>query len=296
MGDQEQNPIPAGTVINGYVIGEPLVCPTQNSWVYDATSQTTAGKFVFKYIRPEVAPHLIDAEVEANREIAGCPHAVVGFDFVDFGNTVGYFMDRFPRGDLLDFIVENSLSEPDIAIMAHQILEALDYLHSIGIAHRDVKLENILLAGDGPRPDAYVCDFGFAARRNAEGGEFFTEAVGSKPYCAPELLRMMPYTEAVDMWAFGVVLYVLFVHQMPFPDADRYRDDYEYQVITGDWFRDFLVESGASEEAMDLVDSCLQVDAAARPSSAEALQHPFFARMADDVKAGVGVIEGALNF
>jgi serine/threonine protein kinase len=296
MGEQEQSPIPPGSVINGYVIGEPLVCPTPNSWVYDATSQTGAGKFVFKYIRPEVAPHLIDAEVQANQQVAGCPHAVVGFDFVSFGNTVGYFMDKFARGDLLDFVVENALGEADIAVLAHQILEALDWLHGIGIAHRDVKLENVLLAGDGARPDAFLCDFGFAAARDADAGEFFTEPVGSKPYCAPELLRARPYTEAVDMWAFGVVLYVLFARQMPFPDAAAYPNDYEYQVITGDWFRELLADAGASEEAVDLVDSCLQVDPANRLVAAEALRHPFFARIEEDVKAGVGVIEGALTF
>jgi serine/threonine protein kinase len=225
--------------------------------------------------------------------VTNCPFAVVGFDFVELDGTVGYFMDKFTRGDLLDFVIATNLCENEIARMAYQILRALAYLHSIGVAHRDVKLENILLTGEDPIPDAYLGDFGFAATRNAEEGEFFLDSVGSKPYCAPELLRNMPYTEAVDMWAFGVVLFVMFVRQMPFPDAELYHDEWMYQVVTGEWYEDLLSDSGASEAAYHLISACLRVDPAERPTPAEALEHEFFAMLdaGEDIKAEIGALD-----
>jgi calcium/calmodulin-dependent protein kinase I len=188
------------------------------------------------------------------------------------------------------------LSEEAIARIGCQILRALDYLHGIGVAHRDVKLENILLSGDNPIPDAFLGDFGFAAKRSDMPGEVFAEAVGSKPYCAPELLRAEPYTEAVDMWAFGVVLYVMFVHQMPFPDAEQYHEDFMCQVMTGWWFQDLLVGHGPSEAAFGLIAQCLQVDPSMRPTAAKALDNLFFQGLGGaDVKAEIGAIDDALG-
>jgi serine/threonine protein kinase len=198
-------------------------------------------------------------------------------------------MHQYTRGDLLDFVIANTLSKEAIARMARQVLRALHYFHSNGFAHRDVKPDNILLTGNDAIPDAHLGDLGYAAERTEAAGGMFLDQVGSKPYMAPELLLNRPYTEAVDMWAFGVLLFIMFTRKMPFPDPDQDRDEWMYRVVAGEWHKDFLTGSEAPQAAYDLIAGCLSVDPAGRPTTAQALESEFFAmlRAGDDVKAAV---------
>ena len=155
--------LPVWTRIGDYVIGKLCAPPTANSFVYEAQSMKDAGKYVFKYIRPNKTgreSELIRGEIEANSTLAVCEFLVIGFDVVpiDVGTlneTFGYFMDRYTRGDLLDFIIENSIPESAAAEMAFRVLCALRNMHAMGWAHRDVKLENVFLTGDGDIPDTF---------------------------------------------------------------------------------------------------------------------------------------------
>jgi serine/threonine protein kinase len=142
------SPIPYGAEINGYRIGDLLAPPTDNSYVYDASSLRSAGKFAFKWVRPTVARHLVESEIQVNQAMAQCPNAVVGFDFCEVAGSVGYFMDKFTGGDLLDYVINSTLDKQMIIPMSYRVLVTLNYMHTIGFAHRDVKLENIFLTGD----------------------------------------------------------------------------------------------------------------------------------------------------
>jgi serine/threonine protein kinase len=228
--------------------------------------------------------------------MAQCPNAVVGFDFCKVAGSIGYFMDKFTGGDLLDYVINSTLDEKMIAPMSYRILVALNYMHSVGYAHRDVKLENVFLTSDDPAPETYLGDFGLSAWRNRDAGELFSDHVGSRPYCAPELLTGSPYDEQVDIWAFGVTAYVMFTRQMPFPDAFRMPDDFLYLVSTGDFDADRLVDCGASEVAVDFITSLIQVNPNDRLTSAQALEHPFYAQeggMQEVTKQEVGAYDEA---
>ena len=279
-----QQKFPPGMTLGDYVIEQLCAPPTKNSFVYTAHSTRNSGKYVFKYIRPDTVgsqSELIQGEMRANATLAVCEYLVIGFDYVklDVGQpseTVGYFMDYYTRGDLLEFIIDNSLPEYAVAEMAFRVLRALRNMHAIGWAHRDVKLENIFLTGDGDIPDAYLGDLGYARERDVESGEMFDHAVGSLPNCAPELLEGRPYDEKVDMWAFGVTLFAMLTQQMPFtnPDEDRYA--FQEQVLAGDWDREPFDARGCSETARDLIEHLLTVNPHERFSSEDALGHPFF--------------------
>jgi serine/threonine protein kinase len=293
-----QSPIPRGAQVNGYRIDGILAPPTQNSWVYDATSIASGGKFVFKYIRPTVARHLIESEIQVNQAMSACPNAVIGFDFCEVADSIGYFMDKFTRGDLLDYIINHQLAESVIASMAHRVLEALAYMHESGFAHRDIKPDNIFLTGDGDIPETYLGDFGLSMWRNAGAGEFFTEHVGSRPYGAPELFGGQLYDESIDIWAFGVTLYVMFARQMPFPDPVKEPDDFMYMVQNGDFNGDDLVALGASDLLVDLIGGCLRVNPMERFTAHQALDHPFFAQeggLQEAAKQGVGYFDDAIG-
>ncbi|XP_055610054.1 testis-specific serine/threonine-protein kinase 3-like isoform X2 [Uranotaenia lowii] len=125
-------------------------------------------------------------------------------------------MRNAEKGDLLTYIIAHDrLDEKQARIWARQIALALQYLHEAGIAHRDLKCENILITSNF---NAKLSDFGFS-RYIMENGEVELSRTycGSFDYAAPEILKGQPYdAKASDMWAFGVMMYVMLNKSMPF--------------------------------------------------------------------------------
>lgn len=124
-------------------------------------------------------------------------------------------MELLDGGELFDAIVEKGrFSEREARQVAHAVLSAMQYMHSLGVVHRDLKPENMLLttAPSGAEDDEFlnvkIIDFGFAKFMTGEGATT-TSFLGTGGYLAPEILVHHPYTSAVDMWAFGVLLYLL---------------------------------------------------------------------------------------
>jgi len=113
-------------------------------------------------------------------------------------------------------------TENDARNLMHQIVSALAYLHARKVVHRDIKPENLILAnhGEDSGGDDYVVklvDFGFAAMETAELQSGLSKSLcGSPGYMAPEILRDHSYSTKVDIWALGVVFYILLSGLMPF--------------------------------------------------------------------------------
>lgn len=281
--------IEEGTIIpvNGrkYVIGRRIADITNNSEIYAASLENHGAKLVFKYIRSSVNRELIIGEREANESLVGAPFMVLGFDFVEIKDSVGYFMDYFNGGDLLEHILNTDIAEHAVREMAFRVLRALHHMHGVGWVHRDVKLENIFLSsgGDTDCPDTFLADLGLAGFVGERPiNEAFTAPVGSLPYCAPELLgqlvgRPCVYGAPVDMWAFGVTLFAMLVRQMPFPDANSARAEFVQAVVNERWNSDLLIEEGCSEDVIDLITNLLKANPDERLTADQALQHPFFA-------------------
>jgi serine/threonine protein kinase len=98
-----------------------------------------------------------------------------------------------------------------------QLVCALDYLHNVQkVAHRDLKLENILLDAHN---NIKIIDFGLS-RSFLEEGNLFTTMCGSYPYVAPEIIISGRYTQAADVWSLGIVLYAMATAQFPFAASD----------------------------------------------------------------------------
>lgn len=99
------------------------------------------------------------------------------------------------------------------------MLGALAALHDVGVVHRDVKLENILLRSPGSRTDVVLADLGIARRVAPGGGDRPTSLGGSVHYLSPEVVRREPYGTPVDVWGLGVALYALLTGRLPFVGA-----------------------------------------------------------------------------
>ncbi|KFQ77459.1 Calcium/calmodulin-dependent protein kinase type II subunit alpha, partial [Phaethon lepturus] len=163
-------------------------------------------------------------------------------------------------------------SEADASHCIQQILEAVLHCHQMGVVHRDLKPENLLLASKLKGAAVKLADFGLAIEVEGDQQAWFGFA-GTPGYLSPEVLRKDPYGKAVDLWACGVILYILLVGYPPFWDEDQHR---LYQQIKAGAY-DFPSPEWdtVTPEAKDLINKMLTINPSKRITAAEALKHPW---------------------
>ena len=142
------------------------------------------------------------------------------------------------------------------------MLSCVNYLHNRNIAHRDLKLENILLESNGNLDSIKVIDFGSACQY--EDCLPMTEKVGTPYYIAPEVLNKS-YTQACDLWSLGVITYILLSNTPPFNAATD--QEVIETVKTGQYDYNAPVWQSISADAKDFISQLLQTDSQARPTA-----------------------------
>uniref|UniRef100_A0A8C1ALT6 calcium/calmodulin-dependent protein kinase n=1 Tax=Cyprinus carpio carpio TaxID=630221 RepID=A0A8C1ALT6_CYPCA len=185
--------------------------------------------------------------------------------------NVNFF--RVTGGELFeDIVAREYYSEADASHCIQQILESVNHCHLNGIVHRDLKPENLLLASKLKGAAVKLADFGLAIEVQGDQQAWFGFA-GTPGYLSPEVLRKEPYGKPVDMWACGVILYILLVGYPPFWDEDQHR---LYQQIKAGAY-DFPSPEWdtVTPEAKDLINKMLTINPAKRITAAEALKHPW---------------------
>uniref|UniRef100_A0A4W4EA00 calcium/calmodulin-dependent protein kinase n=1 Tax=Electrophorus electricus TaxID=8005 RepID=A0A4W4EA00_ELEEL len=188
-----------------------------------------------------------------------------GFHYLVFDLVTG--------GELFeDIVAREYYSEADASHCIQQILEAVLHCHQMGVVHRDLKPENLLLASKLKGAAVKLADFGLAIEVQGDQQAWFGFA-GTPGYLSPEVLRKEPYGKPVDMWACGVILYILLVGYPPFWDEDQHR---LYQQIKAGAY-DFPSPEWdtVTPEAKDLINKMLTINPAKRITAAEALKHPW---------------------
>jgi serine/threonine protein kinase len=132
-------------------------------------------------------------------------------------------LEYLAGGDLFEYLSkrEFKITEDRARSIAHQIASALFYLHSYGIVHRDIKLENILLMEDTDSSQIKLVDFGLSKMLGP--GDTSTDPYGTLAYVAPEVLMQKPYRFKVDNWSLGIIVYVMLSGMLPF-DSDSNRE------------------------------------------------------------------------
>jgi len=167
-----------------------------------------------------------------------------------------------------------------------QIVAGVSYVHSQAMAHRDLKLENALLMDDGPRPRLAICDFGYT-KSTALHSAFHTGNVGTPSYLAPELLTLsqgQTYDgRAVDVWAAGVVLYVMLVGGYPFGDLGNGRE-----LVRRIASAAYSLPVPLSASCADLLAKIFVVDPKKRISVADILAHAWLVAEPAPAAAGPG--------
>ncbi|VDP57772.1 unnamed protein product [Schistosoma mattheei] len=153
-----------------------------------------------------------------------------------------------------------------------QIIESVNYCHQNNIVHRDLKPENLLLASKSKGAAVKLADFGLAIEVQGDQPAWFGFA-GTPGYLSPEVLRKEPYGKAVDVWACGVILYILLVGYPPFWDEDQNR--LYSQIKSGAYDYPSPEWDTVTPEAKNLINLMLTVSPARRITAAEALKHPW---------------------
>ncbi|XP_040270528.1 calcium/calmodulin-dependent protein kinase type II subunit beta isoform X5 [Bufo bufo] len=188
-----------------------------------------------------------------------------GFHYLIFDLVTG--------GELFeDIVAREYYSEADASHCIQQILEAVLHCHQMGVVHRDLKPENLLLASKCKGAAVKLADFGLAIEVQGEQQAWFGFA-GTPGYLSPEVLRKEAYGKPVDIWACGVILYILLVGYPPFWDEDQHK---LYQQIKAGAY-DFPSPEWdtVTPEAKNLINQMLTINPAKRITAHEALKHPW---------------------
>jgi serine/threonine protein kinase len=192
-----------------------------------------------------------------------------------FQTDVAIFLvlDYVPGGELFGRLkAEHAFAEPRARLYAAEILLGLGHLHSLGFVYRDLKPENILVDAEG---HLKLTDFGLVKTIGGEKGTT-TTFCGTPEYLAPEMLRQLPYTKAVDWWSFGCIVYEMLVGLPPFYDENKNK---MYRAIMQDEVR---FPPAVSADAKDLILGLLERNPNSRLGGGEGdykeiQPHPFFA-------------------
>ncbi|XP_055746528.1 calcium/calmodulin-dependent protein kinase type II delta chain-like isoform X1 [Salvelinus fontinalis] len=188
-----------------------------------------------------------------------------GFHYLVFDLVTG--------GELFeDIVAREYYSEADASQCINQILESVQHIHQHDIVHRDLKPENLLLASKMKGAAVKLADFGLAIEVQGDQQAWFGFA-GTPGYLSPEVLRKDPYGKPVDIWACGVILYILLVGYPPFWDEDQHK---LYQQIKAGAY-DFPSPEWdtVTPEAKNLINQMLTINPSKRITADQALKHPW---------------------
>lgn len=198
----------------------------------------------------------------------------------DGADTIDLIIERADGGELFDMIVERQgFTEDDARHVVRQIVEGIAYLHRQGIAHRDLKAENILVANT----ESLTVKIGEFGLSNVLGQSAqLVTACGTPDYVAPEVLKGVGYNQAVDLWAAGVLTYIILVGYAPFYADDGNQATLFRKIMNVEF--DFGEEEweSVSPAAKDFISKLLVEDPVLRYSANQALKHAWLATASTD--------------
>ncbi|CAD8080298.1 unnamed protein product [Paramecium sonneborni] len=194
------------------------------------------------------------------------PNIVQLYEILESETKIYLIMEFISGGELFQHIIKHKrLSESEAAALFSQIIEAIEYLHSLKVAHRDLKPENLLLEKDTLK----VVDFGLSNIYS----DLLSTPCGSPCYAAPEMVSGIQYSGIkTDIWASGIILYAMLCGYVPFEDSNTRK---LYDKIKNS---DFQRPSHLSPQVIDLLQGLLNKNPINRLSIAKIKMHPFISK------------------
>lgn len=200
------------------------------------------------------------------------------YEFYEDSTNYYLICEYLEGGELFDYMKDHlKISEAMAFKIIEQILSAVNYLHKHNVIHRDIKPENIMLVSKNDPSRIKLIDFGTCKR--FEKDQMFTSPIGSCFYMAPEQI-LGKYDKRVDIWACGIILYVLLVGYPPFngnKDSDILSKIIEQPLIfdTADW-------KDLSKEIKNLVVGMLNRNPLKRITLRQIFEHFWFTKYSNN--------------
>jgi len=218
--------------LNHYLVG-PTLGVGGTSKVKLAYNKNTKVKVALKILKVKYA-NSADKEINILRKL---DHKNIVKVYDCFSNvqwegekTTIFAVEYASQGELIEYLMYTSKFEDDLARWFFiSLTEGVEYCHNQKVVHRDLKHDNCLL---GPNFELKITDFGFATNYD---DEMMKTAIGTAQYAAPEILRGKKYTEAVDIFSMGVMLFIAIAGSQPWRKADHRKDKWYKMVYGGDW-------------------------------------------------------------
>ncbi|KYM99653.1 PREDICTED: serine/threonine-protein kinase Chk2-like [Cyphomyrmex costatus] len=218
-------------------------------------------------------PENVRNEVEILRKLKH-PCIIPLKDIFDTTEIMYIILELMEGGELFDRIrSKGNLSESCAKLIFYQVVHAVHYLHKQGITHRDLKPENILLKDNSENPLVKVSDFGMSKFVDAQ--TMMRTFCGTPMYVAPEILATngrSPYTNQVDVWSLGVILYVSLSGRVPFTNNNASLAD---QIKGGMYHFRLPPFQRVSQDAIHLIKCMMTVEPKKRIRIPQVLLHPW---------------------
>lgn len=248
-----------------------LISRTGNSTIHKCINERTGKPVAIKEYR-NGKDYLADKEIYIMKQILKL-EPVKSLQFIQYYTSERgrIIMEYIPCDNLYQYISKNfpsGISEELVKPIFRKIVTAIDILHDINIAHRDIKLENIMYNPD--TEDLKIIDLAFGTRIKRSSGKLILHDVwcGTLYYTAPEIFMHEKYDSSkIDIWSLGIVLYVLLTGESPFDGPDR--TEVKKAVFKGK----YIYLHSMSEPVRNLLDIMFNQDPKKRPNTKDLLNH-----------------------
>ncbi|KAJ5917167.1 hypothetical protein N7466_010721 [Penicillium verhagenii] len=254
-----------------------------------------------RFMKNGILDQKVDNEMKIMRDLKH-PNIVQYIEHHEYDRWIYIVMEYVPGGELSTYLHSpGKIPEDMVRTITRQLLRALHYLHKRRITHRDIKPDNILIASLDPLR-VKLSDFGLSKVTQEE--TFLKTFCGTLLYCAPEVYpdydmygrgevrkrrrfgdppaKTSPYSQAVDMWSLGAVLYHVLSGVPPYAGRAEDRGVAMLRsIMTTELDLSILRNGGISEDGVDFVANLLNRDPFARPTEKECFQHPWIVDVLD---------------
>ena len=215
-----------------------------------------------------------DDEIRVKREfemltLFSHPNVILVAEIFESGGNFYSVMEYCEGGELFNYIVKNRrLSQDEAAFFYYQLINGLEYIHSLGIVHRDLKPENLLLTKDHVLK---IIDFGLSNYFKKDQKDLLITPCGSPCYASPEMVAGKKYNGfKIDIWSTGIILYAMLCGYLPFEDKDNdalFEKILECKLV----FPKYIPKLGKN-----LIERILVKDPNKRITIKEIKEHPFY--------------------
>eukprot|EP01132_Coremiostelium_polycephalum_P009013 gene9013-11034_t len=254
------------------------------SVVKSATEKSTGKQWAVKIMKKSVVEEqTLVREVEIMREIKN-PNIISLHEIFETENEILLVLELVTGGELFDKIVERvSYTEEDASKLVNTLTKVIQYLHNKDIVHCDLKPENLLYSDNSEQAIIKLCDFGLSQR--CPQGTSLRSLVGSLTYMAPEINNCTGYGKPADLWALGVIVYILLCGFPPFDETTGY----VLEFPSPEW-------DNISDSAKGLIKSLLVIDPAKRLTAAQTLKHSWISGVSVGKQSIIGTLKTLREF